>query len=81
MKTAGVFVDPLWWGLNLGTSIGGAGSMIGATCNVVAFGLAEREGYHSNFLKYLIFGVPLVIINGLLTFGYIYVQYFVLKLH
>jgi len=70
-----IYVYPLWWALNLGTSLGGAGSPIGAACNVIALGQAEKEGMHINFGKYLLIGVPLVIINGLATFGMIYARY------
>ena len=43
MEKAGIAVYPLWWALNLGTSIGGFGSPIAAACNVIAFGQAEKE--------------------------------------
>ncbi len=75
MAKAGIFVYPLWWALNLGTSLGGAGSPIGAACNVVALGQAEREKFHVIFLKYLAYGFPLVFINGLVTFGMLYWWY------
>jgi Na+/H+ antiporter NhaD/arsenite permease-like protein len=75
MSNAGIFVYPLWWALNLGTSFGGAGSPIGAACNVVTLGIGEKEKIHVKFLKYLGYGFPLVIINGLVTFGILYLRY------
>ena len=75
MKSAGLFVYPLWWGLNLGTSFGGAGSPIGAACNVVTLGIAEKEKIHIKFMKYLGYGAPLVFINGLVTFGILFLRY------
>ena len=75
MEHSGIWVYPLWWALNLGTSIGGAGSPIGAACNVIAFGQAEKEGYHLSFGKYLKVGIPLVIINSLITFVIIWLRY------
>jgi Na+/H+ antiporter NhaD/arsenite permease-like protein len=75
MAKAGIHVYPLWWALNLGTSFGGAGSPIGASCNVVALGLAEKEKIHVKFAKYLGYGFPLVVINGLITFLMIYLRY------
>ncbi len=75
MSKQGIFVYPLWWALNLGTSIGGAGSPIGAACNVLALGQAEKEKMHVNFLKYLVIGVPLVLINGVVAFGIIWLRY------
>lgn len=75
MEHNGVWVYPLWWALNLGTSIGGAGSPIAAACNVIAFGQAEKEKFHVNFVKYLILALPLVVINALVTFGILWVRY------
>lgn len=75
MAKIGIFVYPLWWALNLGTSFGGAGSPIGAACNVVALGLAEKEKIHTKFMKYLMVGFPLVLINSLVTFGIIWLRY------
>jgi Na+/H+ antiporter NhaD/arsenite permease-like protein len=75
MAESGIAVYPLWWALNLGTSLGGAGSPIGAACNVIAFGQAEREKLHIVFLKYLAIGFPLVIINGLVTYAILWLRY------
>lgn len=75
MEKSGVIVYPLWWALNLGTSIGGAGSPIAAACNVIAFGQAEKEGYHINFGRYLKLGLPLVFINSVITFGILWLRY------
>lgn len=69
MAKSGLYVYPLWWALNLGTSIGGAGSPIAAACNVLAISQAEKEKFHFGFVKYLIVSVPLVIINSLVVFG------------
>lgn len=77
MEKTGLYVYPLWWALNLGTSIGGAGSPIAAACNVIAFGQAEKEGHHVNFMQYLKIGIPLVIINTIITFGVIWLKFLV----
>lgn len=75
MAKAGIVVYPLWWGLNLGTSIGGAGSPIAAACNVLAFSQAEKEKFHMRFLKYLVIAFPLVIINSLFVAGALIVRF------
>jgi len=79
MAKNNIYVYPLWWALNLGTSLGGAGSPIGSTCNVVAIAQAEKEGIHIKFSKYLAYGFPLVIINGFVTFGILYFRFGILK--
>lgn len=71
MAESGIYVYPLWWALNLGTSIGGAGSPIAAACNVIAFGQVEKEKLPINFLRYLAISLPLVVINSLIAFGII----------
>lgn len=76
MAETGIYVYPLWWALNLGTSIGGIGSPIAATCNVLAFGQAEHDSYHTNFVGYLKTAFPLVIINTLIVFGILYLRYY-----
>ncbi len=43
----------LWWSLSLGACLGGNGTMIGATANVVTVGLAEKAGYHISFVDYM----------------------------
>ncbi len=43
----------LWWSLALGACLGGNGTMIGASANVVTVGLAEKAGYHISFLGYI----------------------------
>ncbi len=40
----------LWWSLALGACLGGNGTMIGASANVVTVGLAEKAGYHISFV-------------------------------
>jgi Na+/H+ antiporter NhaD/arsenite permease-like protein len=43
----------LWWSLALGACLGGNGTMIGASANVVTVGLAEKAGYQISFLEYM----------------------------
>lgn len=75
MEKTGIWVYPLWWALNLGTSIGGAGSPIGAACNVIVIGQAEKEKIHISFMRYLVIALPLVVINSLVTFFILWLRY------
>jgi Na+/H+ antiporter NhaD/arsenite permease-like protein len=43
----------LWWALSLGACMGGNGTMIGASANVVTVGLAEKAGYKISFMEYM----------------------------
>lgn len=52
----------LWWALALGACLGGNGTMIGASANVVTVGMAERAGYHISFMQYVrIVFVPTIV--------------------
>ncbi|MCB9801787.1 MAG: hypothetical protein H6774_01735 [Pseudomonadales bacterium] len=75
MEASSIWVYPLWWALNLGTSIGGFGSPIAAACNVIIFGQAEEEKIHVLFAKYLALALPLVIIHSLISFMVIWARY------
>jgi len=52
---------PLWWCLSLGACLGGNGSLVGASANVIVAGLAERAGQRISFMGFLKFGFPLMI--------------------
>jgi Na+/H+ antiporter NhaD/arsenite permease-like protein len=49
----GVENGVLWWALSLGACLGGNGTLIGASANVVTVGLAEKAGYPVGFLQYI----------------------------
>jgi len=49
----GVQGGVLWWALALGACLGGNGTLIGASANVVTAGLAEKAGYPIGFMEYV----------------------------
>ena len=58
----------LWWALALGACLGGNGTMIGASANVVTVGMAERAGYRISFMEYLkVAFIPMIITISLCT--------------
>ncbi|MBE1444114.1 SLC13 family permease [Paenibacillus sp. OAS669] len=76
MGTMGVDnLEPLWWSLALGACLGGNGTLIGASANLVVAGLASKEGYPITFMKFLKFGFPLMILSIILSSAYIYLRY------
>jgi Na+/H+ antiporter NhaD/arsenite permease-like protein len=46
----------LWWALALGACLGGNGTFIGASANVTAIGLAEKDGKRISFKEFTAFG-------------------------
>ena len=68
MESMGIAVEPLWWALSLGACLGGNGTLIGASANVVLSGIAARQGYHVRFKEYMKVGFPLMLMSvGLCT--------------
>ncbi|MED0736710.1 ArsB/NhaD family transporter [Aneurinibacillus thermoaerophilus] len=68
-------LEPLWWSLALGACLGGNGSLIGSSANLIVAGMASKEGYHISFLKFLWIGFPLMILSIIISTVYIYVRY------
>jgi Na+/H+ antiporter NhaD/arsenite permease-like protein len=52
---------PLWWALSLGACLGGNGTAIGASANVVVIGIAHREGIKITFGDFLKVGMVIMI--------------------
>ncbi|RNB91105.1 hypothetical protein EDM56_05835 [Brevibacillus fluminis] len=76
MGTMGITnLDPLWWSLSLGACLGGNGTLIGASANVIVAGLAAKEGHHISFVKFLFIGFPLMLVSILISTLYIYLRY------
>ncbi len=68
-------LEPLWWSLALGACLGGNGSLIGASANLIVAGLAAREGYKITFVRFLAIGFPLMILSIAISSLYIYLRY------
>ncbi|WP_201007641.1 ArsB/NhaD family transporter [Paenibacillus glycanilyticus] len=65
-------LNPLWWSLSLGACLGGNGTLIGASANVVVAGLAMREGKGFSYMGFLKIGVPLTLLALVISTIYIY---------
>lgn len=48
----GLPLQPLVWALAFGACLGGNGTLIGASANVVCAGVAEQHGYRFTFVEY-----------------------------
>jgi Na+/H+ antiporter NhaD/arsenite permease-like protein len=74
-NSMGMHVGPLAWALALGTDIGGNGTPIGASANVVGTAIAEREGYPISWGRFLKYGVPSMIIVVGVCWLLLYLRY------
>lgn len=70
-------LGPLWWALSLGACLGGNGTIIGASANVVASGMAEDAGHKITFAKYFKVAFPVMLLTIVLSTVYMIVFYLI----
>lgn len=63
LQLSGPALTPLWLTLLLGADLGGNGTMVGATANVVALGLAGKSGHKITFWDFTKYGMVVTVIN------------------
>ncbi len=68
-------VYPLWWSLALGACLGGNGTAIGASANVVVIGIAEREGIGITFVDFLKVGMLVLFVTVAVGFGLLWLKF------
>ncbi|QHT61375.1 ArsB/NhaD family transporter [Paenibacillus lycopersici] len=68
-------LEPLWWSLALGACLGGNGTLIGASANLITAGLSAKEGYPIRFMAYMKIAFPLMLLSIILSSAYVYVRY------
>jgi Na+/H+ antiporter NhaD/arsenite permease-like protein len=68
-------LTPLWWSLALGACLGGNGSLVGASANLVVAGFAERAGQPIRFLPFILMAFPLMLASIAVSSLYIYLRY------
>ena len=68
-------VTSLWWTLSLGACLGGNGTLIGASANVVVSSLAAAHGRPISFVSYMKIAFPLMIVSIIIANIYIYLAY------
>jgi Na+/H+ antiporter NhaD/arsenite permease-like protein len=66
---------PLWWALSLGACLGGNGTLIGASANLVVAGMAERAGQPVRFIPYFKSAFLLMILSILASHVYLVLRY------
>ncbi|EQB4338984.1 ArsB/NhaD family transporter [Clostridium botulinum] len=67
----GMDIVPLWWALSLGACLGGNGTMIGASANLVVIGIAEKSGYKISFKDYFKLGFPVMLVSIIICTAYL----------
>lgn len=67
--------EALWWALALGACLGGNGTLVGASANLIVAGIAERNGVPFRFLPFLKIAFPLMILQISISTLYIWLRY------
>ena len=65
-------MEPTWWALALGACLGGNGTLIGASANVIVAGIASKYGTPISFISFLKVGFPLMLLSIVLSTVYLY---------
>ncbi|CDI02618.1 Transporter family protein [Candidatus Competibacter denitrificans Run_A_D11] len=68
-------VMPLWWALSLGACLGGNGTLIGASANLVVAGFAERAGQPIRFMRYTLVAFPIMLMSIFICMYYLEWRY------
>ena len=68
-------LEPMWWSLALGACLGGNGTLIGASANVVVASMAAQRGKPISFISFMKTAFPLMILSIIISMGYILLRY------
>jgi len=67
---------PIWWSLALGACLGGNGTLVGASANLIVAGFAERSGQPIRFLPFMLIAFPMMLLSIFISAIYIMLRYF-----
>ena len=68
-------INTLWWSLALGACLGGNGTVLGASANVIVSGMAAKEGKGFSYIQFLLVGAPITIVSLVIAHLYIFLRY------
>lgn len=75
MGDTGINIAPLWWAVALGACLGGNGTLIGASANLVLANIGARNGHKISFGYYFKIGFPLMILSIIISTIYLLIFY------
>ena len=68
-------LEPMWWSLALGACLGGNGTLIGASANVVVASMAAQRGKPISFIEFMKTAFPLMILSIIISTVYVWIRY------
>lgn len=75
MQGQGIDVMPIWWATSLGACLGGNGTLIGASANIVLANVGQKNGYPISFKDYFKIGFPLMIFSIIISTIYLLIRF------
>ena len=66
----------LWYGLSIGSAMGGNSTLIGASPNLVTAGISERAGYKISYIAWLKVGLPVMLITVIIGTIWLFIRFF-----
>jgi len=70
-------LNPLWWCLSLGACLGGNGTLIGASANVVVASLAEKRGVIITFIHFTKVAFPMMLMSVAICTVYLLIRFLI----
>lgn len=75
MESAGMDVTSLWWAVSLGACLGGNGTLIGASANVVMSDISKKHGYEITFAQFMKTAFPIMLLTAAIAGVYLALRF------
>ena len=75
MGKSGIDITPLWWTISLGACLGGNGTLIGASANVLLSTISTKHGFPITFKSYMKVGFPVMILTIFISTIYLLLRF------
>ncbi|XP_076070305.1 P protein-like [Mytilus galloprovincialis] len=72
---------PMILALAFGACLGGNGTLIGASANVVCAGIADQHGYGFSFWEFFKVGFPMMVVSNIVAMGYLLLFHVAIEWH
>ncbi|XWK87769.1 MAG: ArsB/NhaD family transporter [Phormidium sp.] len=70
-------VLPLFYAMMFGATLGGNGTLVGASSNIVAAGIAELHGRRISFKRFLHYGIPMMMLQLIAAALYVIIRFLI----
>lgn len=73
--TRAVIENALWWPLVFGACLGGNGTLVGASANVICAVMGTKSGYKISFMEFTKYGILVMVQSMIICTLYIWIRY------